>query len=165
MGGYPTRMDLGLIELWADFCEIIKSAGADDFTVASISRSHCRWPIPYCKPVPEQGSLLGSAWRLGFRDPASSPNDTPPGGGGTFGVVLEASVIADPVVPIQVALLAFNPAGNNTRAVWPLALDNQLKWSQDGWGGLLNKQQLLYVNPKLNASEAAVSMKVCWSYY
>ncbi|KAI0319090.1 FAD-binding domain-containing protein [Amylostereum chailletii] len=81
------------------------------------------------------------------------------GGGGTFGVVMEATVLADPQVPIQVALVAFNPLANNTRAVWDLVLENQLQWTKGGWGGLLNTKQVLYVNPKLNSTAAAESIK------
>ncbi|KZV69238.1 FAD-binding domain-containing protein [Peniophora sp. CONT] len=80
------------------------------------------------------------------------------GGGGTFGVVMEATVLADPKVPVQVALVSFNANDTTTRALWELVLENQLTWSASGWGGLVNQHQALYVNPILNSSAANASM-------
>lgn len=69
-------------------------------------------------------------------------------------------MLASPKVPVQVALLQFTATQELTTNLWKLVLENQLSWSKDGWGGLLNKRQVLYVNPVLNASEAAVSINV-----
>ncbi|VDC02598.1 unnamed protein product [Peniophora sp. CBMAI 1063] len=81
------------------------------------------------------------------------------GGGGTFGVVTEATVLADPRTAVQVALVSFNANSTTTRALWELVLKNQVSWSQSGWGGLVNQHQALYVNPVLNASAANATMQ------
>ncbi|KAF8748705.1 oxygen-dependent FAD-linked oxidoreductase family [Rhizoctonia solani] len=64
------------------------------------------------------------------------------GGGGTFGVVLEAT---SQVVP--------NPVGT------VIFVENSVRWSQEGWGGFLYPTTSLLANPRLNRTAAEASLK------
>lgn len=86
------------------------------------------------------------------------------GGGGTFGVVMEATVLASSKVPIQVGVVTFKQNLTTTRALWSLMLEKQAQWTADGWGGLVTDDLAIYVNPTLNASKAADSLKVISSF-
>ncbi|KAG8770828.1 hypothetical protein FRC12_004022 [Ceratobasidium sp. 428] len=81
------------------------------------------------------------------------------GGGGTFGVVLEAT---SEVVPQRVATWALKWQLNPTTDVQGLAkaiVANSLQWSRDGWGGYIYPTTSILANPKLNATQAAASLK------
>lgn len=107
---------------------------------------------------------MGFAWRyspaFGLIQGAKIHSDTGTGGGGTFGVVMEASVTAAPSTPIQAVVITFETNLNTTRALWSLMLEKQTQWSTDGWGGLVTAQSAIYANPKLNATAAKSSMDV-----
>ncbi|KAG8680725.1 hypothetical protein FRC09_018021, partial [Ceratobasidium sp. 395] len=81
------------------------------------------------------------------------------GGGGTFGVVLEAT---SEVVPQRVATWALKWQLNPTTDVQGLAkviVANSLQWSRDGWGGYIYPTTSILANPKLNATQASASLK------
>ncbi|KAH7335064.1 FAD-binding domain-containing protein [Rhizoctonia solani] len=82
------------------------------------------------------------------------------GGGGTFGVVLEATseVIPSPVstVSLQWQLV---PTPENLQAYFKILVENCLRWSQEGWGGYLNPTASILANPRMNAMTAATSLK------
>ncbi|GJJ14555.1 hypothetical protein Clacol_008820 [Clathrus columnatus] len=101
------------------------------------------------------------------------------GGGGTFGVVLSATILASPPINIQATLIQF-PMGltppaqfsqtqrvidaegedlSLTQSMWSLLLNNSLRWAQEGWGGYVNGNSALYINPVLNQEDAKESMK------
>lgn len=84
----------------------------------------------------------------------------PKGGGGTFGVVLEATFIASPRVILQVALVSFiEPNVTSTRDMWSIVVDQSLKWAEEGWGSFLTGESALFVTPTLNSTTAAASME------
>jgi len=80
------------------------------------------------------------------------------GGGGTFGVVLEATILASPRITVQTVIIKFNPNKDLTRELWKILTDNGLQMAEDGWGGFSNAGTLVLVNPRLNANEAAKSV-------
>lgn len=80
------------------------------------------------------------------------------GGGGTFGVVLEATILASPRVTLQTAILKFPHNTSATQAMWRIMVDNGLKWANDGWGGFAMANVLVLVNPKLNKEQARESL-------
>ncbi|KAF9046193.1 FAD binding domain-containing protein [Panaeolus papilionaceus] len=81
------------------------------------------------------------------------------GGGGTFGVVLEASILTSPTVTLQTVILKFNSNTTLTKELWTIMADNSLKWSNDGWGGWSMANVAVLINPKLTADQAKESMK------
>ncbi|CAE7121974.1 unnamed protein product [Rhizoctonia solani] len=87
------------------------------------------------------------------------------GGGGTFGVVLEAT---SQVVPNKVATIALSwqltPSPENIRSFFTILVQNSLRWSQEGWGGYLTATASLLANPKLNATQAAESLMPLTNY-
>lgn len=81
------------------------------------------------------------------------------GGGGTFGVVLESTILASPQITLQVVLVSLKERNPSlTKSLWSLLVDNGLTWANEGWGGLSNAQVAAYVNPKLSKADAEKSM-------
>ncbi|KAJ3821172.1 hypothetical protein F5880DRAFT_1666568, partial [Lentinula raphanica] len=82
------------------------------------------------------------------------------GGGGTFGVVMESTVLASPQITLQVVMVAFANATDIalTRELWQTMTANGLQWAEDGWGGVATANVAIYINPKLSAEEATESM-------
>ncbi|KAG6826339.1 hypothetical protein H0H87_007457, partial [Tephrocybe sp. NHM501043] len=55
------------------------------------------------------------------------------GGGGTFGVVLEATSLASPPVALQTVIVSFTTANSTrTKDLWTTLTDNGLKWADEG---------------------------------
>lgn len=82
------------------------------------------------------------------------------GGGGTFGVVLESTTLASPPVTLQVVVVTWtNPNSTLTESLWSILVDNAVKWADEGWGGFVAGQSVIYLTPKLNKEQAAESMK------
>ncbi|KAJ7488991.1 hypothetical protein FB451DRAFT_1349558 [Mycena latifolia] len=81
------------------------------------------------------------------------------GGGGTFGVVLESTILVSPIVTVQAVLVSItSPSANHTQELYSTMIDNALKWADDGYGGYVSGGTAVYLTPKLNASEHAASM-------
>ncbi|TFK27618.1 FAD binding domain-containing protein [Coprinopsis marcescibilis] len=81
------------------------------------------------------------------------------GGGGTFGVVLEATMLASPTVKLQTVILTFQvPNITRTTEAWEILTDNGLKWAEDGWGGYGISSAIILINPVLSPAEAAKSI-------
>ncbi|EAU86312.2 FAD binding domain-containing protein [Coprinopsis cinerea okayama7 len=81
------------------------------------------------------------------------------GGAGTFGVVMEATILASPPTTIQSLALHFEtPNITRTSEAWSILAENGLKWADDGWGGYSFAGTIYLVNPKLDAEEAASSL-------
>jgi hypothetical protein len=79
------------------------------------------------------------------------------GGGGTFGVVTEATILASPPVKLQSLILALK-APTATKRMWSILADNALKWADEGWGGFSTSQVVILINPKLSSQEARESL-------
>ncbi|KAG5638863.1 hypothetical protein H0H81_009416 [Sphagnurus paluster] len=81
------------------------------------------------------------------------------GGGGTFGVVLEATVLASPQVKLQSVIVTFTPEAARTKELWTIITDNGLKWADEGWGGFSTSGIAIFINPGSNKEDAANSME------
>ncbi|KAF8142702.1 hypothetical protein K438DRAFT_1691886 [Mycena galopus ATCC 62051] len=81
------------------------------------------------------------------------------GGGGTFGVVLEATILAAPVAPVQVVVLTWAAkSAAHTEALWSLIGEHVIEWADAGWGGYSMPELALFVTQRLSKDEAAASM-------
>ncbi|KAJ7719991.1 FAD-binding domain-containing protein [Mycena maculata] len=81
------------------------------------------------------------------------------GGGGTFGVVLEATILAGPAAPVQVVVVTWaTKSPERTKALWALITENMLGWADAGWGGYSMPELALFVTQRLSKDEAAASM-------
>ncbi|KAG9227194.1 hypothetical protein CCMSSC00406_0004267 [Pleurotus cornucopiae] len=84
------------------------------------------------------------------------------GGGGTFGVVTEATILASPQVTLQAVVVSFprpTPGSNITQELFSIIVANSIRWADEGWGGLANGFTAIYVNPLISQAKAAESMK------
>ncbi|KAH7335069.1 FAD-binding domain-containing protein [Rhizoctonia solani] len=81
------------------------------------------------------------------------------GGGGTFGVVLEATseVVPNPVSTVALSW-QLNPTPDNIKSFFTILVQNSIRWSQEGWGGSFNPSGSIIANPRMNASQAAESL-------
>ncbi|KAG7094137.1 hypothetical protein E1B28_007749 [Marasmius oreades] len=79
------------------------------------------------------------------------------GGGGTFGLVLESTVLASPRVTIQAALVKL-PSPSPSR-LWGTMASQAVTWANEGWGGLSASDIAIYVNPRLDKEQATKSME------
>lgn len=82
------------------------------------------------------------------------------GGGGTFGVVMEATT---EIIPQRVSTVTLkwtlNPTAENLLKFFTIVVQNSLQWAHDGWGGYIYPTTSIIANPKLNATAAAASLK------
>ncbi|KAJ7110724.1 hypothetical protein C8R43DRAFT_162562 [Mycena crocata] len=82
------------------------------------------------------------------------------GGGGTFGVVLEATILASPPVTLQAVIVSWSGQNRSlTTELWQMMADNGLKWSAEGWGGFSMSEIAILVTPVLDPLQAAASME------
>ncbi|KAJ6493167.1 FAD-binding domain-containing protein [Mycena sanguinolenta] len=81
------------------------------------------------------------------------------GGGGTFGVVLEATILAAPAAPVQVVVVTWTAkSAPQTKALWSLIGEHIIDWADAGWGGYSMPELALFVTQRLTKDEAAKSM-------
>jgi FAD/FMN-containing dehydrogenase len=94
------------------------------------------------------------------------------GGGGTFGVVVEATHMVAESVPIAVSYITI-PSNSSDETVleWiRLQASNSLRWGQEGWGGHVAGLYIKYFNPVpsianvSNGSALAESMRVATEF-
>ncbi|KAG7091444.1 hypothetical protein E1B28_010480 [Marasmius oreades] len=81
------------------------------------------------------------------------------GGGGTFGVVLESTMLVEPVMSLRVASISVPQNPDNAHQFLSLIINETYKWNQEGWGGHMTSVSLINVNPLLTLKEAQKSMK------
>ncbi|KAF8725196.1 oxygen-dependent FAD-linked oxidoreductase family, partial [Rhizoctonia solani] len=88
------------------------------------------------------------------------------GGGGTFGLVLEAtSEVAPKPVPTVSFSWSLTPTPENLRSFMTILVENAVRWSQEGWGGYVYTPAGIIANPLLNASQAAQSLKPITDFF
>jgi len=86
------------------------------------------------------------------------------GGGGTFGVVMEATMLAEPhPVTLQTTYVSWKNVDKAqstplTRELFKILIDNGLKWADEGYGGFVWPETIIYITPKLNKEEATKTM-------
>ncbi|KAF8901498.1 FAD-binding domain-containing protein [Gymnopilus junonius] len=83
------------------------------------------------------------------------------GGGGTFGVVMDATVLATPRRSYQVASINWPVSDNNLKHILTTFVDNATSLATAGWGGFLTPTagELVLVNPTLTAQQAQDALK------
>lgn len=71
------------------------------------------------------------------------------GGGGTFGVVLEATHRVEPAVPVAMASITLpSNITTDTAMAWlELQARESLRWGREGWGGHVAGSYLAHMNP------------------
>ncbi|RAL65534.1 hypothetical protein DID88_001099 [Monilinia fructigena] len=80
------------------------------------------------------------------------------GGGGTFGVVMEATHRVEPRIQLAVAAISYNRTTSNILEWLSIIVNNSLSWANQEWGGHYQGKNLISVTPLLNLSEAVESM-------
>ncbi|KAK0472774.1 FAD-binding domain-containing protein [Armillaria novae-zelandiae] len=81
------------------------------------------------------------------------------GGGGTFGVVLEATMKALPKVSLSVVLATFQNTDDNMKAVLKFMVSHSLSYAEQGWGGyILPRNSVLLTNPFINLEQTSSDM-------
>jgi hypothetical protein len=136
-----------------------------DALIAGIQGSHARWTVQNSKRLPKPRFIFCTSRRYArfpyLRGPLAE-HIVFTGGGGTFGVVLESTILASPRVTLQIVLVSFTPTPSNStlnKELWTILTDNGLKWANEGWGGSSISGLAILINPKLTKEEAAVSME------
>lgn len=81
------------------------------------------------------------------------------GGGGTFGLVIETTQIVEPNQSMAVALIEFP---SNIAAIgqfMDLLVDSAIVHAEDGWGGHIYGNKIIYISPKIKTTlEAKLSL-------
>ncbi|KAF7365977.1 FAD-binding domain-containing protein [Mycena venus] len=85
------------------------------------------------------------------------------GGGGTFGVILESTILATPQLTPQ-GFDIVNRTEETARNFLKLIIDNGVEWSEAGWGGHMYPNNSVSVNPLLTPEEALETMKNAFDY-
>jgi FAD/FMN-containing dehydrogenase len=80
------------------------------------------------------------------------------GGGGTFGVVMEATHRVEPAISLSVASIKYTQTLANIGQWLDLLVNNSLGWANQGWGGHYVASNLVSVTPLLKFSDAEASM-------
>lgn len=79
-------------------------------------------------------------------------------GAGAFGVVLGATVKAEPTIPVTFTLMTFSPTADNQVSFLELLINSTVTWANDGWGGPMSPASIALVNPHMDLEAATVSM-------
>ncbi|KAI0854670.1 FAD-binding domain-containing protein [Xylaria cubensis] len=79
-------------------------------------------------------------------------------GGGTFGVVLNATIKAEPVIPVTFAELHFEPTPENQDTFLKLLIDKTPEWSSEGWGGVMSSSSMTMIGPHLDPAASKRSL-------
>lgn len=80
------------------------------------------------------------------------------GGGGTFGVVVEATHKVEPAVSFVAASIDFATNSTNLAPYYSILVDHALTWASQGWGGHMNGASVILVNPLITISDARDSV-------
>ncbi|KAI0061469.1 FAD-binding domain-containing protein [Artomyces pyxidatus] len=86
------------------------------------------------------------------------------GGGGTFGVVLEATHRVEKQMSLVVAYATFNQTATNVAPFLEILVNNSYNWGQAGWGGHMASTDLINVNPLVSVEDARASYQEVANY-
>ncbi|KAK0492128.1 FAD-binding domain-containing protein [Armillaria luteobubalina] len=86
------------------------------------------------------------------------------GGGSTFGVVIESSMLVEPRMSLVVAAISFPQTAENGVPFLKLLVDNTYRWGTEGWGGHMRSNSIINVNPLMTLEEARVSVQPIVDY-
>ncbi|KAI0402028.1 cytochrome P450 [Xylaria palmicola] len=79
-------------------------------------------------------------------------------GGGAFGVVLNATMKAEPAMPVTFAVLAFAPTPETQDTFFKILIENTPNWSSDGWGGIMSPLRMTMIGPHIDQETAKKSL-------
>lgn len=82
------------------------------------------------------------------------------GGGGTFGLVLEATHAVEPRLDLAVVSIKFTQTADNVGPWLEILVNNSLQWAEEGWGGHYRANNIISVTPLLTLPAAQKSMQV-----
>ncbi|KAK0242494.1 hypothetical protein EDD85DRAFT_811554 [Armillaria nabsnona] len=81
------------------------------------------------------------------------------GGGGTFGIVIESTILASPQVTLQAVFVGYaNLNATMQKQVVATQVENAVQWAEAGWGGASTPAGAVFVNPKADEESAARTM-------
>ncbi|KAK0458559.1 FAD-binding domain-containing protein [Desarmillaria tabescens] len=88
------------------------------------------------------------------------------GGGSTFGVVLESTMLVQPQNESHSAsaAISFPQTAENGVPFLKLLVDHTYRWGTEGWGGHMRSNGIINVNPLLTLEEAQVSVQPIVDY-
>ncbi|KAL4062935.1 hypothetical protein J3A83DRAFT_4107888 [Scleroderma citrinum] len=81
------------------------------------------------------------------------------GGGGTFGIVLEATSWVEKQLTMQVANYTVGYTSEEAQEFYEIVVNNTVKWSSEGWGGFVGVIGYYMINPLITLAEATSSLK------
>ena len=79
-------------------------------------------------------------------------------GGGAFGVVLNVTVKAEPILPLSLAIMNIPTTVDNQAPFLELLINSTEVWARDGWGGPMSASSIVLVNPLMDLEAATASM-------
>ncbi|KAK2051001.1 FAD-binding domain-containing protein [Colletotrichum caudatum] len=85
-------------------------------------------------------------------------------GGAAFGVVLDATFKVEPIIPLTLSLMRFNPTPANTPPFLSLLMNRSVDWADEGWGGSMSSSTLALITPDLDLDAANRSMEPVAAY-
>ncbi|RPD52974.1 FAD-binding domain-containing protein [Lentinus tigrinus ALCF2SS1-7] len=81
------------------------------------------------------------------------------GGGGTFGVLMEATMRALPQMSFPAVFVGLNATEKIEKEWMEFIVAHSLQWAETGWGGYITpKTGMIFANPLLNMSQAEQEM-------
>ncbi|KAK0206277.1 hypothetical protein DFS33DRAFT_1381395 [Desarmillaria ectypa] len=81
------------------------------------------------------------------------------GGGGTFGIVIESTILASPRVALQAVFVGYaNLNATMQKQVVATQVENAVQWAEAGWGGASTPNGAVFINPKADEKSAARTM-------
>ncbi|KAF9045971.1 FAD-binding domain-containing protein [Hymenopellis radicata] len=86
------------------------------------------------------------------------------GGGSTFGVVLESTMLAEPAMKLQVVSISFNGTSETAPEFLKLIVEHSYRWGTEGWGGHMTPSGIINVTPLLTLEEATKSVQPITDY-
>jgi hypothetical protein len=87
-------------------------------------------------------------------------SETATGGGGTFGVVTEATYLVAERKPVQAFVISSQRDPVFFKQVWTTYIANAERWANEGWGGRVTADLVLLLNQAINSTQAVSSMTV-----
>ncbi|TVY90329.1 FAD-linked oxidoreductase [Lachnellula willkommii] len=85
-------------------------------------------------------------------------------GGGTYGVVLNSTFIAEPESPLTVAMMTFPGTDDNQRPFVEILAENMPSWALAGWGGPSGTNLSILNNPNMDLPDAKVMLAPALEY-
>jgi FAD/FMN-containing dehydrogenase len=80
-------------------------------------------------------------------------------GSASFGVVLSATFLVEPAMPLTLALMQFNTTTTTAGDFLRLLVNQAASWAVDGWGGPMTPGAVALVTPLLDVDAARRSME------